>query len=572
MVMTVGAQSYRVGSILLVLGMVLAACGSPTASPTADPADPPDSNGSPGASGLATWEFEDAIRPTGEELYGGVITKWLRGDPASLDPTADTQGDVRQIVDVAYNSLLTHNPLAPEGEIIGDLARDYTVSPDGLTLTFELHEGVTWHDGEPFSSDDVAFTLNRLVDPPEGVRSPHQAELAVIEAVEAVKTPDADTVVITLSRPSNVIISVLALSTMSIVPKHLFEAEGDDALVDTILGTGPFMLEEMTRGSEFVFVRNPNYFKTGLPYLDGIRGLVIDDRATAIQALIAGQIQLSQNGLGGAEVEQLQAAAPHYETALVNTYTYWTSGIFDTESELFDDPNVRLAVSLAIDRQALIDLAGNGLGQIGGPIPPWDPNSLNADELAEFPEYDPDLTMDERRDMARQLLAEAGYPDGFDLTWIHRDDGVHIRLAQVVRDNLEQIGIRAVNQPTERTSAFEAFYAGEGNFYTWGNTFRIQDPTNQIGSCCIPGGDWNIFNYDNPELIDIWEAQDRATDPAERAELVKEMQRIVLEDRPRLWGNWAEEVMAWAPEVQNFVPHGGTLTGTARHEVLWLDE
>lgn len=544
-------RPLRVGMILVVAAMVATSCGTQQAVPSsAEPGS--DQPATPGASA------EDA-------RYGGTLTQWLRGESGSLDPDQATAGDLHNIVDVAYNTLIARDP-QDENEVVPDLAASWEISDDGLVYTFDLVDGVTWHDGEPFTADDVKFTLERLIDPPGEVMSPHQPVLQVIETIE---TPDALTVELTLSRPSNLLFSVLSLTSVSILPQHLFESEGPDALNDAILGTGPFRVVEFTRGVEYIFEKNEDYFKEGLPYLDGVEMTIVEDRATALQAFIAGNFDLG-DALLPPEAEELRAQRPDFTITELESFNY-AHLIFNTHEPPFDDPRVREAFSLAIDRDAAIQIAGDGVGSVGGPIPKSAPFSLPEEELEEFAEFDPSLTIEERRARARELLAEAGYADGLEVRWVHREDGAHLAWGQFVRDQLEQIGVTAINEPLERVAAFDSLLAGEGNFYSWHLTYRVQDPTDQIAQCCIPGGNWNVFDYDNPEVTQLWEEQDATSDPGEREELVHEIQRLLLADRPRAWAYWWVEFRVVSPRVMDFAVQHDLLAG-GRHETIWLQD
>ncbi len=494
---------------------------------------------------------------------GGILVKLLRNDAPTFDPDQEFIEDVHQPVDPAYNGLVIHNPLKPE-EIIPDLAKSWTLSPDGKTLTFILRENVKWHDGEPFSSADVKFTLERLKSPPPGVLSPFKGVFALVESVE---TPNPTTARIRLSRPSSMFFSLLALTGTSILPKHVFDAGGPNALKDKVVGTGPFKVTRIERGVEYDYERNPNYFKPALPYLDGIRMIVIRDLNTAANAIVSGQIQIVNFNIGKTLAEQIKTRAPQVQVAEIPS-TIHAVLILNVKKKPFNDPRVREAVSLTIDRELGIRIVERELATIGGVAPAGSAWALPRTELLKFPEYS--LPLQQRRALAKAFLNAAGYPTGFDVEWVHRSDVTHTRWAQFVRDQLAQIGIRGRNIPMEEAAAFAALRSAKYDLYTWYSVIRLDDPTEIIGHCCVAGGDWNVFGYDDPEVARLWEEQDQTVDHGRRLKLTLDIQRKLLNDRPWVWAYWWRETRVWWPQVQNYVPQTLLFAGSSRHEVIWL--
>src|SRR6266498_1540663 len=232
----------------------------------------------------ASW----ARTATSVPVHGGHATVLNYAYPEVWDPhIAGTLGALAAISPM-YNQVVEFNPLNP-GEVIGDLAKSWEVRDGGLTYMFHLHEGVKWWDGHDLTADDVAFSINRMIEP--GKPRPRVGLLR--PTTKSAEALDRHTVVVRLNYPSPSFLQFLAVDYMKIVPKHLLEAGVDINVWENILGSGPFKIKAARRGDSVTYEKNPTYFKQGRPYLDGLTVVAIVDKGTAAAAIKAGKVHMT---------------------------------------------------------------------------------------------------------------------------------------------------------------------------------------------------------------------------------------------------------------------------------------
>ena len=289
-----------------------------------------------------------------------------------------------------YNGLFQYDPNtdAP-GDIINDLIADWSLAADGVTYTFTIVDNAKWHDGQPVTSEDVAFSLDRMTDP-DAFR-PHLGALKAFYAPGNTTIVDGQTVEVTTLFAAPAFVPYLAADYAKILPKHHFEGmSADDAKLEAnILGSGPFKLLSHEQDVSWEVERNNDYFKPGLPYFDGIKHFIIGDSGRAFSAFSGGQVlthSYTTNNLSVRENEQLgelmRGKGTIFWGALSEIHGLWNPAIAP-----FNDVRVRLAVQLALDRQKLIDLAGNGRYPIGAPFQPDTWFGLTDAQTAELPGF-----------------------------------------------------------------------------------------------------------------------------------------------------------------------------------------
>ena len=391
-----------------------------------------------GGSGVDDEEAWEACAPGGTLIYA------LSSDPPNMDPHIDS-GSAADNVKMQIYTGLTRFWVG--GEIQPDLAESFEIADDGMTYTFKLREGVTFHNGEPFTSADVKASYERIKD--ESVGATSYAEFVPVDKIE---TPDDYTVVLNMAQPSAPLLSYLAFVTAGILSAKFLE-EGGDPNVESI-GTGPFMLQEREPGVRTVVVKNPNYYHEGLPYLDQIDFIPYADETTRMAAAYSGEVHIAE-----------YVPWQDYQTIRDNEGLTLHAGdaaafmcvMYHCQKEPFNDPAVRYALGFAYDRQAIIDIVffGEGSPITGGLVPPalWG----YAEELEGHFTYDPDK--------ARQLLAEAGYPDGFDCTLMSTSQyGMHQGTAEIVQQNLRDIGINCELELYDWPTVVERYAQGDFHF------------------------------------------------------------------------------------------------------------
>ena len=362
-------------------------------------------------------------------VKGGIFNFNLTASPPNFDPLSNSSGTVLSCIAPCYSGLVRFDPLDPNA-IIPDAAKEWTVSEDGKTFTFTLFDNILFHDGQPLTSADVAFSLDRVRNPPEGVASNRQASLGVIDAIA---TPDATTVVITLKRPSPAFVNTLASGWMVILAKHFVEGGGDPA--KDVIGSGPFKFKEYLEGVSVELERNPDYFVADRPYLDGIKGYIVPDQGAVWNYLQSGQLQQWQS-IQGAEAGQYES---NDDIEIVEIASTSMIGVtYNTTTAPFDNPVLRQAASLAIDRNAALDILQRGQGVFGGPLVPG-PWSLEAAALEAIPGYGPDVAANLEK--AKSLMAEAGFGDGVQVRMLVRRIALFEPVGVFLKDQWAKIGI-----------------------------------------------------------------------------------------------------------------------------------
>lgn len=500
-----------------------------------------------------------ALAQDGTPRAGGILTMNLTSDPADFDPMATTTNRVLYIASACYNQLVQFDPMQPE-TIIGDLARDWTVSDDGLTYTFNLHDGVLFHDGQPFTSADVKFTFDFMMNPPEGAVIMRTGPLEVIAGIDA---PDPLTVIFTLTRPSPAFLSVLASGWMLIYPKHILEAKGH--MKEDVVGTGPFKLSNYERGVRIDLIRNETYHVEGRPWLDGITVFIVDDPMTALAYLETGQLLLYVN-MGDEEARRAQ----EMETVVVQEVPALSFNcvIFNTKEGPFADLKVRQAVSLALDRQEAINVVGLGEAVVGGLMPAgqW---ALPADRLAAIPGYSGDAAANQTR--ARELLAEAGYPDGFTTVLTSKNNVSSETLSVFVQAKLAEVGIQSTLDLQEDAVVQESLLNGAFTIAPWVHSAGGNDPDQIYSDFYTCDASRNFTGNCDAGFDADFDAQSAEMDAAARLETSYRMEESMLGQFNRAILFWQNKFLGLSPRVQNLIIHP-VMDNNGRFQDVWLSE
>src|SRR5216110_1045657 len=349
------------------------------------------------------------------------------------------------------NNLVLFDPLKKTESvdtIIGELAEKWSWQDNRRNLVFFLRKGVKWHDDQPFTSKDVKFTFDMLreaADAPAKLRiNPRKDWYANIEAVE---TPDAHTVAFRLKKPQPSLLLMLASGYTPVYAAHVPPASYRTGCV----GTGPFKLKEWRKGEFVEYVKNPDYFVKGRPYLDGLRYVVIVERGTRTAALQAGQLDAACPGeTSKTTMDQLKKAVPQMVFHQV-AQDVTDNIIMNVKKPPFDNPKVRLAVSYAIDRRALVGAVHQGGAVVGASQAPkpWGFWGLAEKDLRGLPGYAAKPA--EEKERAKKLMAEVGFAPEKPLRVeiVTRAIAVYVDMASFVINELKQIGIDAALKQIE---------------------------------------------------------------------------------------------------------------------------
>lgn len=458
-------------------------------------------------------------------VSGGTLNAVIQPEPPGLMLGLVQNGPTQMIAGQIYESLLRYDKnLDP----MPSLAKEWSKSEDGLTYTFTLQDNVVWHDGEPFTSEDVVFSVD------EFLRETHPRLRASLVHVESIEAPDDKTVVFTLKQPFGPFLGIFEVGTMPMIPKHIYEGTdyANNPANNTPIGTGPFKFEEWVRGSYIHLVKNEDYYMEGKPHLDEIYYQVIPDAASRAVAFETGQVDL----LPGGSVENFDI--PRL-TAMDNVcYTNDGWEFFGPHSWMWmnmhegpmTDKNLRKAVMHALDREFARDALWNGNGTVAtGPV----------SSVTRFHEPNtPDISYNPEK--AKEYLAQSDY-DGTPLQILPLPYGeTWQRWAEAVKQNLAEVGIESELVATDvagwnqRTGDWD-FDLAFTYLYQYGDPALGVSRT-YVSSNIAKGSPWNnVSGYVNEEVDRLFaEAAVQASDE-DRQALYTQVQNIVVDDVPVAW-------------------------------------
>ncbi len=423
---------------------------------------------------------------------------------SQTDPAAISSDSEVLVANHVYDYLVDVNP---ENEIVPRLATEWKHSDDGLTYVFALNEGVTFHDGAPLTAEDVVWTFDRLRNT-EGL--PTTDLYKNIRTIEA--TGDLE-VTFTLSETNP-----FFLYDLSDNHALILQANTDDPTAFN--GTGPFVVTDYRPEDRIIMEANADYFVEGQPMVDRLEIIFFSDQAAAADALRGGQIDLTMD-LSTPLYESLQEVEG-IETIDIATNQF-TVVRLRTDREPGNDPRVVEAIKLATDRQAIFDLVQQGYGAVGRDSPVGPLYQTYYTEEIPIPERDPER--------ARELLAEAGYPDGLDMEMHFPNTLNHPDLAAVIKNQWEEAGINV-----ELFAEPESVYYGEGQWLDvnlgitgWGHRPYPQFYLDVMLAC---GAKWNEAHFCDEELDRYIEIAGTTLDEKERVDAYHEIQRILIERGP----------------------------------------
>jgi peptide/nickel transport system substrate-binding protein len=448
-----------------------------------------------------------------EPVRGGTLRLGFSADPAGFDPAQGPSGMSHVVIEQIFSTLMS---LDEEALPYPDLTESYEVSEDGLEYTFRLRDGVTFHNGDPLTSEDVKYTFDRLRDPESGYS--YQSQVETIEEVEAV---DELTVTFRLSRPTGPFLTYMAFPGSSIVPKSLLEA-GHDLNAEPI-GSGPFKFVSYQPRSIIRFVRNEDYYEEGKPHFDGMEFHLIADVTALTNAIISGTINFS-NEIPPRDWERVRNTAGLEGLTLEGSRYYWL--LPNNETPPMDNPLVRQAIAHAIDRSAIV--AGTFFGQAvpfkGGVIPEWNWAYADIDYFSEGA----------NPERARELLAEAGHPDGFATSMtIASSFPAMVSMAPIIQANLAAVGIRVQVSTMEIPRYWDEVW-GPSNFgiTTMYWVSPLADPDDFVYNNYACGTGINVQQSCDEVMDALLEEAKSGTTEEERRDAYRRQQELSLEQMP----------------------------------------
>lgn len=491
---------------------------------------------------------------------GGILNLVTSGDPPNFDPFSNNSSFVLHIVAACYNSLLMMNPEEPT-QIVGDLATSWTQSEDGLTYTFNLVQNAKFHDGVPLTAADVKATFDIVRAPPEGVVSSRKALLSAISSIDVV---DNFTVNFVLSRPSPGLLASLATGWFVVAPKHILDAKG--TMKEDVIGSGPFKFKEFVPGTSYEMERNTDYHVPERPFLDGLKYYIVPDAGTRLAYLKTGQIDL-YDGISGKDARAAVAEVPGMVTAYSTNSYIGDPFTMNSARAPFDNINVRKALALAVDHAEALQVLMQGDGVVGGHLVPgtW---GMSAEELANMPGYGADV--EANRAEARALLAEAGFPNGFETTLTARKAaGTHEDRALFLSDQFAKIGVKAVLNIQESAVYFETMNGRQFDVATNVVSALADDPDFLIGPFHTTDGALNYSGVSVPEVDDLFLQQSQETDPAKRLELARQLEVASMNAFGTVVLYFKGKFVATSSRVRGYVMHPEP-DNNRRYQNVWL--
>ncbi|MBS7588513.1 ABC transporter substrate-binding protein [Ancylobacter defluvii] len=464
---------------------------------------------------------------------GGAMVVALPGDPPVINSTITTDISSSNISGQVYSTIVR---LDRDGKVLPYLAKSWDISPDGLTYTFHLYEGIKWHDGTPFTAEDVAWSLWNVNKKYNGPAS------GLLAPVESITAPDADTVVFKLKYPSPPLLRGLAyFNSSTIVPKHLFD-NGQDPRNNPAnlkpVGTGPFVFKEYKKGSHIILEKNPNFHLEGLPHLDRLVFQIIPNEGARSIALEKGDIDfIPYYAMPLGETETLRKNKELVVTFAKRMIAGEYMAFLNTREGPLAKKEVRQALYYALNRPDMLEKAGFGYGKISaGPVSSEQP-IFYTEDVRKYG-YDPAL--------ANKMLDEAGYPRGADgkrfklRVSFDLKEGPMNDVARLMRVNFAAVGvdleIMGMDSGAWRDTAFK-----DWNFdITMGSFSTGPDPAVGVERIYVCRNierlmARNASGYCNPQLDEIFDKASREGDEAKRVALYREVQKILVEDAPHWW-------------------------------------
>jgi ABC-type transport system substrate-binding protein len=491
---------------------------------------------------LALPALADGYQPDPNAKSGGNIVITYKDDVATLDPAIGYDWQNWSMIKSIFDGLMDYDPGTTN--LRPGLAESYSVSDDGMVFTFKLRAGVKFHNGREMNADDVKYSFDRVTNPTTqspgagffgSIKGYEEITAGAVSTLDGVKVLDPATVEITLTRPDATFLHVMALNFASVVPKEAVEAAGDDFGKQPV-GTGAFSLAEWTLGQRLVFKKNADYWRAGIPYLDGVTFEVGQEPVVALLRLQNGEVDVPGDGIPPAKFQEVMSD-PEQAARVVEGGQLHTGYItLNVNTPPMDDVRVRQAINMAINKARIVQIINGRAVPATQPLPPTMPGYTDG-----YAGYAFDV------EGAKALLAEAGHPDGFETELYVMNTDPNPRIAQAIQRDLDAIGIKAAIKSLAQANVIEAGGNGSAPMIWSGGMAWIADfpdPSNFYGpilGCAgaVDGG-WNWSWYCNKELDAMATKADSITDAG------------MIDDRMKMWSDVYMGVMKDAPWVPVF--------------------
>ena len=510
-----------------------------------------------------------AADPAVAQKSGGILRVHALDSPPSLSMHEEVDAVPARALMGVFNNLVVFDQHVKQNSLqsVGpDLATGWSWSEDGTQLTFPLHEGVKWHDSKPFTANDVKCTWDLLTGKSSEKLRLNPRKAWYRNLAEVTTNGDYE-VTFHFQRPQPAFVALLASAYSAVYPCHVPPGE----MRQHPIGTGPFKLAEFKPNERITMTRNPDYWKKGRPYLDGIEFTIIRDVSTAALAFVAGKVDWIATTIP--VLRDVESQKP-------NAICEVTPGgisrnlIVNRDAPPFDNADMRRAMALSLDRKAFIDIISEGQGDIGGVMQPlpeglW---GMPPDVMKTLPGYDPDVQ--KNRAEARDIMHKLGYgPDKrLALKISTRNIPPFRDPAVILIDQLKEVFIDGELDIVETALWYPKMYRKDykiGLNLTGGG---VDDPDQQLYENYSCGAPRNYTGYCDPELEKLFDRQSAEAEEGMRKKLVWEIERKLAEDgaRPIIFYN--RFAYCWQPQVKDWTMMVNSIINNWRMEDVWLDK
>jgi len=514
-----------------------------------------------------------AAAPAAAQKRGGTLRLYHNDLPPST--SLHEESTIASVTPFAavFNNLVVFDPAKPHESletVIPDLAESWSWDSTSTKLTFKLRQGVKWHDGQPFTAKDVQCTWRMLIgkgDNPDFHRNPRKVWYSKLQDVSINGDYEAT---FELSAPQPSLLVLLASAFSPVYPCHVPQ----QVMRTKPVGTGPFKLVDFRRGAAIRLVRNPDYFKKDRPYLDEITFTVIDNRATRMLAFSAGDFDITfPSDVSVPLLKDIKARAPNAICEMTATGTL-INLLVNRVNPPFDNPDIRKAMSLALDRKPYNTILMEGHGRLGGAMLPKPEGEWGMPE-----EMIPSLTgygADSEKNIAeaKAIMEKLGYTDAnpLQIKIQTRNLPTYRDPAVIVSDQLKKIHIVGELDILD-TPRWYARLAKKD--YTIGlnvTGVSVDDPDGNLVENYSCHSERNYTQYCNAEVDKLLAAQSRELDKEKRKKIVWQIERILVDDAARPVVLHSSAGNCWQPYVKNFHPHDNSQYNNLRFEDVWLDK
>ena len=502
---------------------------------------------------------------------GGVLRMGLTNRPPHFDVHQSGTFNNLGAQGCMFDNLIRRDPRDSGKTIIPDLAHSWEIDKNGKAYTFFLREGVQFHDGAELTSEDVKATFDRIVKPPSGISIPRSV---LFKAVSEVTAPDKKTIQFVLSEPRPVSFMMSAIASgwnVILRKKTLEDNQYNLRRVEIYPGTGPFKHSRRVENEVWVMQKNNNYWNKGLPYLDGVEFYhTLPFSPEMGSAILSGRVDYVRVTDPGSARKAKQTpgmtATDYYQSVIQATWV-------NNKRKPLDDPRVRRAMHLALDKPVLVDVVKDVAPMmIGGFIYPFSDFATPKEELVKRLGYQTDPTAALKE--AKALMAAAGHPNGVKgLDYLVRDVATFKLWAQAIQAMLAQIGVECKLRTVVESVWFDDTRNGNFDLAIGAIVSTLLDPSDYFNAWYGKDGPQNYSFWDNKEFQELVPQIDREVDAKKRLDLIRQAEEIMEKDPPLLPISWEKILDIWYNYVKGHNPYEYFgLYDVVRLDTVWLDK